>query len=207
MRDDETGSWWQQVTGEAILGPLKGKRLNLVNHDEVSFAIWKNESPNGRVLRPDKDLLEAGKYAPADWEQRISRAPVVTNSSDDRLGPRDLVIGITINETSKAYVISRLEEQNLIIDEVGGTAILLVMAEDKKSVRAYERSIDGRKLEYYAKPGASPLRLIDAETGSEWDYSGKAVAGPLAGQQLKRVYILKDYWFDWKIYHPDTLVY
>ena len=207
MRDDETGSWWQQVTGEAILGPLKGKRLNLVNHDEVSFAIWKSESPNGRVLRPDKDLLEAGKYAPADWEQRISRAPVVTNSSDDRLEPRALVIGININGTSKAYLISRLEEQNLIIDEVGGTAILLVMAEDKKSVRAYERSIDGRKLEYYSKPRASPLRLIDAETGSEWDYSGKAIAGSLAGQQLKRVYVLKDYWFDWKTYHPDTLVY
>ena len=24
MRDEETGSWWQQVTGEAILGPAEG---------------------------------------------------------------------------------------------------------------------------------------------------------------------------------------
>jgi len=30
MRDEETGSWWQQVTGEAIFGPLKGRRLKLV---------------------------------------------------------------------------------------------------------------------------------------------------------------------------------
>jgi hypothetical protein len=30
MQDDQTGSWWQQVSGEAILGPLKGRRLTLV---------------------------------------------------------------------------------------------------------------------------------------------------------------------------------
>ena len=27
MQDDQTGSWWQQVSGEAILGPLKGLSL------------------------------------------------------------------------------------------------------------------------------------------------------------------------------------
>ena len=53
MRDDETGSWWQQVTGEAIQGPLKGRRLVPVVHDEVSFGIWRGEHPGGRVLRPD----------------------------------------------------------------------------------------------------------------------------------------------------------
>ena len=53
MRDEETGSWWQQVSGEAIQGPMKGKRLNAVFWDELSFATWKRERPNGRVLLPD----------------------------------------------------------------------------------------------------------------------------------------------------------
>jgi Protein of unknown function (DUF3179) len=39
MRDEETGSWWQQVTGEAIQGPLKGQRLRPVFHDELTFAL------------------------------------------------------------------------------------------------------------------------------------------------------------------------
>ena len=46
-----------------------------------------------------------------------------------------------------------------------------------------------------------------AETGTVWDFSGKALSGTLAGKQLKRIPVLKDYWFDWKIYHPDTAVY
>ena len=30
MRDKETGTWWQQITGKAIFGPLKGAALELV---------------------------------------------------------------------------------------------------------------------------------------------------------------------------------
>ena len=48
MRDEETGTWWQQVSGEAILGPLKGHKLREVFHDEVTFALWKQEQPHGR---------------------------------------------------------------------------------------------------------------------------------------------------------------
>jgi len=63
MRDEETGSWWQQVSGKAIHGPLQGHQLKSVFHDEVSFAIWKGEQPDGRVLKPDevKALMEEAK--------------------------------------------------------------------------------------------------------------------------------------------------
>jgi len=80
MRDEETGSWWQQVTGEAILGPLKGHHLKTVFHDEVSFALWKREQPKGRVLRPDERILAANQYLPANWEERMGRARCCRNS-------------------------------------------------------------------------------------------------------------------------------
>jgi len=41
MRDEETGSYWQQITGAAISGPLAGRRLTLVASDELTFATWK----------------------------------------------------------------------------------------------------------------------------------------------------------------------
>ena len=70
MRDEETGSWWQQVTGLAIFGPLKGQQLRSVFHDELTFALWKSEKPGARVLRPEAAVDRAGEYAPADWETR-----------------------------------------------------------------------------------------------------------------------------------------
>ncbi len=206
MRDAETGSWWQQVSGEAIQGSFKGQKLTEVYHDEVSFGVWKPEHPTGRVLRPDEKLLAANKYESANWEDEVAKMPVrITAKIEETFEPRTLVVGIKINDKTKAYPFSALEKQSPIIDTIGGTDIVVLLAEDKKSVRAFERNIDGRKLEFLRKPDTN--ELVDAETGSVWDFSGKATNGELAGKQLKKVFVLKDYWFDWKTYNPNTLVY
>jgi uncharacterized protein DUF3179 len=208
MRDEETGSWWQQVTGEAIQGPLKGQRLIPVWHDELTFGLWKREKPQGRVLRPNEQIAQAGKYAPANWEERMANVPVTTSATLDKsLQPRTLVIGLTVNGISKAYPFDAVARQSPILDDVGGVPIFIVLGDDKRSVRAYERSVDGRKLEFFVKPNAATLVLVDAETGSEWDFTGKATGGSLSGRQLRKIPILNDYWFDWQTYHPQTLVY
>jgi hypothetical protein len=188
MRDDETGSWWQQVSGEAIQGPLKGRRLAGVVHDEVSFGIWKAERPGGRVLKPVADKKD--DYAPGD-----------------PLTPRTMVVGVTLNGRSKAYPFPLLRKQSPVLDVVGGVPIVLVVGEDKKSIRVFDRRLDGVKLEILARADVRPKELVDAETGSAWDFAGRAVAGPLAGRQLAKVKALKEYWFDWKIYQPATAVY
>lgn len=206
MRDAETGSWWQQVSGEAIQGAMKGQKLENVFHDEVSFGVWKSENPNGRVLRPDEKILAAQKYESADWEDKVGKMPVkISAQKDETFEPRELVVGIEINGKSKAYPMSALRKQSPILDTVGGTDIFILLGEDKKSVRAFERVVDGKTLEFFVKPDST--EIVDAETGSNWDFSGKAAGGVLAEKQLKKVPVLKDFWFDWKTYHPDTQVY
>ena len=201
MRDTETGSWWQQISGEAIQGALKGQKLVPVELDELSFAIWKRENPDGRVLRP-----EGGKIESADWESQVAKMPVRINAVvEETFEPRTLLIGVKINGQAKAYPFSALEKQSPIIDTLGGTDIVVLLAEDKRSVRVFERNIEGRKLELLRKPETN--ELIDAETGSSWDFSGLAVSGELAGKQLKKIPAVKDYWFNWKTYNPETLVY
>jgi len=209
MRDEETGSWWQQVTGEAILGPLKGHRLKSVFHDELSFGLWKREKPQGRVLRPDERIVAAKEYASANWEDRMSRAPVLAQfkKSGQDLEPRATVIGISLNSAAKAYPLTTLQKQSPIIDRVGGVPVVIVLGEDNRSVRAFESTVDGRRLEFFMKTEGSGRQLVDAETGSVWNFEGKGTAGTLAGHQLKKVAVLEDYWFDWKVYHPDTAVY
>ena len=206
MRDAETGSWWQQVTGEAIHGPLKGSRLSGVVHDEVSFGIWRAEAPRGRVLRPVKEAQE--EYADWNWEKRMKKArTVVAKAKDDPLEPRAVVVGVVRNGQARAYPFPKLRAQSPVVDRLGGGPIAVVVGDDGKSVRVFEAVVDGRPLNLLRKAGARPLRLVDSETGSEWDFTGMAVAGPLAGTQLEKVLCLKEYWFDWKIYNPKTSVY
>jgi hypothetical protein len=207
MRDEETGTWWQQVSGEAIFGPLKGRRLEPVLHDELTFATWKREKPQGRVLKPDAEVARAGRYAPADWEARVAKAPVATNITDTTMPPRTLIAGVTVGPVSKAYPLAAIERQSPIMDTVGGVPVIVLLGDDRKSVRVYERSVDGRRLEFFVKPDATPLRLVDGDTGSEWDFTGRSTTGTFAGRQLKKIAVLNDYWFDWKTYHPNTEVY
>jgi len=207
MRDEETGSWWQQVTGEAIFGPLKGRHLTHVPQDEIAFAIWKREHTSGRVLRPDAAAAAARHYAPADWEAHIAKMPVATNIHDARLQPRELVVGVSVDGRSKAYRMTDVRSQNPIIDSIGSVPIVIAVAEDGRSVRAFRRVADGRPLELFAKPGSSPITFVDSASGSEWDFGGHAIRGPLAGRQLARIDVLSDYWFDWRAYHPETTIY
>lgn len=206
MQDEQTGSWWQQITGEAVFGPLKGRRLDLVFHDELTFGLWKREHPQGRVLRPD-DSAPWREFS-EDWEVQTAKLPVVTPVDPrDPFPPREVIAGIKLGGTAKAWPLTALQKQSPVLDTLAGTPLLLVVGDDGRSVRAFERRVDGRELQLFAQPGGPPLRLVDAETGSTWTFAGEAVSGPLAGKKLPPVYVLLDYWFDWKIYNPRTGVY
>jgi hypothetical protein len=202
MRDEETGTWWQQVSGEAILGPLKGRRLERVRQDELTFGQWRTEQVRGRVLRPDPKVKE---YAEKDWESQIAALPVVTPDIDRRLAPRALVSGVKAGNQAKAYPMSAIQKQSPIVDTIGTTPVVIVLGPDRKSVRAFDRRVAGQTLEFFARPGTSVL--LDAQTGSEWDFTGRAVSGPLAGKTLTKLDVLSDYWFDWQTYNPQTAVY
>src|SRR6185369_1373950 len=202
--------------GKALHGPLQGHQLKQVFHDEVSFAIWKRESPQGRVLKPVERVAAANQYEAADWEARVGRMRAVAETDiDKRLAPRTLVLGIEVAGKSVAYPLTALQKQSPIMDMIGSVPVMVVLGDDHRSARAFERVVDGRRLEFFqqtTKPGDAAtqqtnLQLVDAETGSTWNFEGRAVAGPLAGRQLKKVFVLEDFWFDWRIYHPDTTIY
>ena len=123
------------------------------------------------------------------------------------LEPRATVIGISLNGAAKAYPLTSLQKQSPIIDRIGGVPVVIVVGEDNRSVRAFESTLDRRNLEFFIKSEGSGWQLVDAETGSVWNFEGKATAGSLAGQQLRKVAVLEDYWFDWKVYNPKTAVY
>ena len=206
MRDEETGSWWQQVTGCAILGPLTGRCLQAIPWDEVTFAVFKREHPRGLVLLPDAGSKD--DYAEADWEKNVADYPTVTPiDPHDTLKPRDLVVGVTSGANATAYPWTTLAAQNPILDSVGGTPVLVLLHPDGRSLRCFDRRIGEDTLELFLKTGTDRPVIVDGKTGSEWDFSGLASSGPLTGRRLARVTCLKDFWFDWKTYNPGTRVF
>jgi hypothetical protein len=266
MRDKETGTWWQQITGKALYGPLQGASLELVLSDELTFGEWKSEVSDGTAL--PEVLKEVPKYAKeydSNWEPEVAKLPVVISFPGTELKSRDVVVGLEIGGTSRAYPWSTLVKQSPVLDRVRGTPLLVAVGPDGKSFRVFVSRIDGKDAEFFLKaeaygdtagernfetPGAAkpekqaeekpsasadakapdakadaspaskpanpgsapsvpakPWLLLDTATTSEWNFQGCAVSGPSQGKCLDRVPALKDYWFDWRNYHPDTTIY
>src|SRR3954454_17432718 len=128
MRDEQTGTYWQQITGLAISGPLAGRRLTLVPAEELTYKLWTSEEPDGTVLQDVPAL--ARNYAPQDWDVRMARAPVVISFAQTGIKARDLMLGISAFGASRAFPVPIVLEQKVIQDYVGGEPILLIVGPD-----------------------------------------------------------------------------
>jgi hypothetical protein len=205
MRDEETSSIWQQSTGEAIFGPLKGRQLEMVPSDELTFALWRREQPEGQVLKPDAPYV--AEYDPKDWERHVAATRTVVDTSKSGIGPHQLMIGVTVAGQSKAYPIESILGAKLIQDRVEGFPVLVVVGQDGASIRAFEASMAANNLNLTFAGADGETVMRDAQTGSGWNFQGCAVDGKLAGQCLKKIDAHKDYWFDWMNHHPGSAVY
>ena len=204
MRDRETGSWWQQITGKAVYGPLRGAALELAPSDELSYGLWKAESPDGQVLVP---VARYQKEYDSKWEAEVAKLPVVISFPGTELKSRDVVVGLEVAGQARAYPQDTIVKQSPIQDHLGDSPILVVSGTDGKSVRAFVSRIDGSDLEFFRKSGASDFVLVDSASASEWNFKGCAVSGPATGKCLVPLPAIKDYWFDWRNYHQDTTTY
>lgn len=67
MRDSETGSTWQQFTGQAVEGPLAGRQLERVPLERMSLDQWRRRYPAGLILEPsggDRDCCAPNDTCP-----------------------------------------------------------------------------------------------------------------------------------------------
>ncbi len=205
MRDEETGTYWQQISGRAISGALAGKSLRLIHCDELSFALWKTEEPSGTVL---KDVAAyTAEYAARDWDERMGRYPTVISHAEQGLAARDLMLGVHAGGSARAFPYDAVKREKLVLDRVGSEPVLLVVGPDNESVRAFSRTLPGGRgsADFYRTGGAG--LMMDSVTGSEWNFRGCGIAGPMEGACLTPVEAIKDYWFDWREYNPGATVY
>jgi hypothetical protein len=219
MWDRQTESWWQQLTGEAIIGTLAGKRLTTIPASIVSYAAFKQTFPDGIVLSQDTGFhREYGRNPYRGYDASDSTPFLLSGSPDPRLPPMERVVAITLEGQDKAYPYRVLAEQRVVYDTVGtqtvvvlynaGTASALdgsriAASRDVGATGVFLPRLDGRAVTLAARGDA----FIDRETQSTWNVLGKAIAGPLAGHQLSPVVHGDHFAFAWLVFKPQTQIY
>jgi len=214
IADRETGTRWQQETGEATEGKLKGRHLEIYPFVITSWKAWRQRYPETLVMLPVPGLAE--QYAEF-WGRIVSRntttpgrpAPnpgQTLHPEDARLSAYSLVIGAEVGGARRAYPLDVLKKEGVINDQLGnGEPVLVVYTPDDDTVTMFSRALDARTLTFDRHPQSS--ELVDVETGSRWNEYGECVAGKLRGSHLKALMGEPQYWWGWAAYGGPTSVY
>lgn len=114
MYDRETESWWQQFTGEAIVGTLTGQKLKLIPARLESFELFKERMPTGRVLVPNESSLRA--YGRNPYEGYDTSAIPLFSRGDSKQGinPMTRVVVVREGRTTVAVTLELLRQHRQI---------------------------------------------------------------------------------------------
>jgi hypothetical protein len=199
FEDKATGSWWRQVNGEAIAGPLKGKYLPDLPAEQMTLKAWTELHPETLVLQPDSTFKE--QYASMEPYEKGKVKRKLTGRDSLSWKPKSWVVGVEHNKTARAYDWSQLLKQKVTNDNLAGTPLLLMVAADSATFHVWDRNVDGKTLQFAADSTDS---FRDKETGSVWNRQGICTDGPLKGKRLATIRASQEYLHSWETFHPAT---
>ena len=202
FEDETTKSWWRQVNGEAIAGPLIGTTLTEVPSEQMSLQAWMDRYPNTLVMQPDpafKDRYESlEKYDEGKMEGRLE--------GRDSLSWKDKswVVGVPMGLFAKAYDWNQLVKDRVINDQIKGLPLMLALESDSVSFHSWVPVVGKDTLRFSY---SDSLKILVDQNHSRWNWKGECVEGTRKGTKLETVQSYQEFWHSWKTFHPNTEVY
>lgn len=220
MYDRQSESWWQQFTGEAIVGTMTGTELESLDSTILAFTDFRERWPEAGVLSRDTGFDRAYGTNPYFGYDSIDNSPFLfRGKTDERLKPMERVLALNGFETPVVLALTDLEpsfrlarlvipETNLWLINTGDMASALDQRDiaDSRTIAGYivvDGDLEDRSLSFHIDQQG---RLVDKQTGSVWDVTGRAIDGTLKDRRLVRrdkgVYFA----FAWLAFRPESRV-
>ncbi len=203
FEDSATKSWWQQATGVAIAGPLKGFHLSEIPSHQASLSSWLRLHPNSTVLQPDSNFKEEYDDL-ADFDKGTIKGHLEKRDSAS-WKMKSWVVGVKTNGFEKAYDWNDLLKNYFIQDTIGKFPVLLMLENDTSSFHVFSRDMQGRILFFTLDKTAA--QLSDSNTHSIWTPDGLCISGPLKDAKLRPLAAYQEFWHSWENFHPNTSQY
>lgn len=230
MYDRQTESWWQQFTGQAIVGELSSTQLNFLASQVLSFGEYSRLFPDGEVLQRPLDLYSrqygSNPYVLYDtYGSSLSQGGnlvLFSGVRDERLEPLERVVGVLFSDSSSVaipfetvssfgvvhYTSESTGEEIVVFHQSGMSSALaeskIGEGRDIGSIGAFASRLNGRKLDFEA---AANGVYKDSQTGSSWNIRGQSTEGEFAGQILEPLVAFDHFWFAWAAFLPETHLY
>jgi hypothetical protein len=214
MYDHQTGSYWFQVGGEAVVGSLTGSWLALLPSVTMVWGEWRSLYPETRLLTGFSGAPTAfadGRYRwgiSGGYQDRINEErfvfPVDTDKLDHRLSSGEIVLTVEVGDAATAFPLGLIGD-GAVNHDVGGQPVVVFARAGNRAAAAFSRVVDGRTLNFDFRD--DDQSFVDRETGSAWDAGGRATSGPLTGSDLEQLNTRRAFWFSVAIAFPGEDVY
>lgn len=205
MVDYNTGSYWWQVAGKGIVGPLTNKTLTILPSQTTTWGEWLKAYPHTLALAQDQGFNRDYGRDPFDSLINFLNAgqfafPVNDEVLDDRLLPADRVLAVQIGGEVHGYPIrgNGLSVRHDVIDEI---KIVIFMDAAKGIATAFSPVVGAEMLTFEALD-----MIIDQNTQSEWNIHGQAISGDFEGSHLAAIPSKTTFWFAMIAAHPDLVL-
>jgi thiol-disulfide isomerase/thioredoxin len=142
-------------------------------------------------------------YAPGKWGI-VGEMGATIQSWDPRMPENTLVYGVTVSGVPRSFPVAAIRDRKVVDDAVAGVPVVVAAVGDLE-IAGFDRRAGGRVLTFDPSPERDAL-MVDRETASVWSREGRAVRGPLRGEQLAALdgYVVE--WHVWSAYNPRTEV-
>lgn len=200
FEDSRTKSWWRQVSGEAITGPLKGSQLEEIFSEQMTLQAWLSRYPDSYILQPDS-LFKKEYDDLADYDEGKQKGRL---EGTDSLSWKDKswVVGVSMGLFARAYDWNDLKKGRVINDNLEQIPLVVVLENDTASFHVWSR-IAGNDTLMFAYSD-SLKAIVDTKTNSVWDWNGRCQEGVLKGTRLSAIQSYQEFWHSWRTFHPNT---
>jgi hypothetical protein len=198
FEDASTGSWWRQVNGEAVAGPLKGKSLTELPASQMRLSAWVEQFPNTEIMQPDTSFRKSYEHL-EKFDEGTTGSPLTRRDSLS-WKEKSWVVGVQLGMSARAYDWNDLVRLRVINDTLGSIPIVVVLESDSATYHVWKRD----SLTFILKNDSV---LTDELTNSSWNWSGKSIAGPLAEKKLPVVQSYQEFWHSWRTFRPHSTRY
>ena len=206
MKDDETGTFWDHMTGRAVYGPLVGETLPVSGLVQTTVEQVLETHPDARItlsdqaIRSDANMKVEGRQGLlAGIRGRLNRMFSSTIEEEDgRRATMDLGLGLWTADEARYYPLDRLrEEGRALVDTFAGERVLVYVDPVSFVPAAFRVSGDRPRWDN------DVLRLSDGsyvESGILYDANGERVGGDRPVQVFTR-------WYGFSLTFPHTEIY
>jgi uncharacterized protein DUF3179 len=204
MYDRTTKSLWSQAMAQGIGGTFAGIKLERIPFDVAYWKEWKQLYPDSKVLSTDTGSTRP--YGADPYGDYYTNGEILfpVSNSDDRVGLKEIVIGLENKGQYKAFKLQEIEDKKVINNQVNGKPIVLFSLHPFMA-RVYDPVVNGQTLEF--NYNIKDKKFVDKQTNSTWNFDGKSISGQMKGKQLTRLSFDEGFWFEWVAFHPKTELY